>query len=327
MEYRAPNQNHARGGVLNLPSRAAAPNRSRTARVSAAVVPAVLDCTHMRATHHRIAGVTQRAALAIVVAFSGACAAPDAIAWDAERRVDGAMAPGVTLVLDDAGVPAIREPWTPLRWPDDSSACAGTRVAARGRGDTAVAAWWRATAARGLDPSGQGLDAELVVARADDGVSWGEPRVAGRAAGRACPAFPASVTVDETTGDAHVVYHGKSAAGLGIHRVTLQASAMTAGPVLVDSGAAPRRAAVAARGDTVAVAFETRLNGSPDVWLALSLASGHIPDIRGGVSPRGGRAFAPAVALRDAHVAVAWNEPRRGATPPAAAVRVGRIRR
>jgi hypothetical protein len=97
--------------------------------------------------------------------------------------------------------------------------------------------------------------------------------------------------------------------------------------VLVTAQSAPAAAAIATRGDTVVVAWGATDLDAGGVRLALSVPPAHIPDIRGTISAAGARVVAPAVALRDGRVAVAWNEPRRGDVPPAAVVHVGRILR
>jgi hypothetical protein len=46
---------------------------------------------------------TMRRGLVALVVVSVACAPEGPIRWETEQRVSGAMAPGSTLVLDDAG--------------------------------------------------------------------------------------------------------------------------------------------------------------------------------------------------------------------------------
>jgi len=106
---------------------------------------------------------------------------------------------------------------------------------------------------------------------------------------------------------------------------SMEAGTMVHAPVPVVYGDRPSAAAVASRGDTVAVAFEEPNGASPRVWLALSRSGGHIFEERFRVSPTSTEATRPGVALRDGRVAVAWYETPRGGGPGAAAVRVGAL--
>jgi hypothetical protein len=243
------------------------------------------------------------------------------VKWAPQQSVPGAIAPGAQLVLEEGGRAAITAGFTPLRWPEDSTACSGTQVGARGRGDTAYAVWWHRNA------YGHG---DLLIARTDDGVHWTESTLLGGAvpSPNICNRPPPAIGIDAATGTAYVAWHGMSNFGPGI----LVMQAPTPGKqgsvaFRIDSGAAVRMATVAAVNDTVAVAFEVTESWGSGIRLALSATRGHIPDVRGAVSPSGVRAFAPLVALRDGRVAVAWNERGRADAPPAAAARVGTILR
>jgi hypothetical protein len=266
-----------------------------------------------------------RTALLVTVlaaVFGAACTEnTSGLEWEEQKSVNGMIAPGAQLVLDEGGRAAISAGFTPLRWPEDSTACPGTHVGARARGDTAYALWWRRNA------YGHG---DLLIARSDDGVHWGESTLLGGAvpAANICNRPPPAIGIDAGTGKAYVAWHGMSNFGPGI----LIMQAPTPGKpgsaaFRIDSAAPVRMAAIAALNDTVAVVFEAEESWGRGIRLALSATPGHIPVIRGAVSPSGVRAFAPLVALRDGRVAVAWNEGRRADTPPMAAARVGTILR
>lgn len=250
-----------------------------------------------------------------------ACSGSGAITWDVERRVSGVMAGGATLVLADGGVPAVRAAWTPVRWPDDSAACAGSQVAVISPGDAAVAAWWH------FDATGLRL---LAARSADGGLTWGpsiviaadDPRPGG------CTRPPPGIGLDAATGAAHFAFHGRIGGTAGLAVSVIRRGSPTAAPsTLVATGGTPRPAAVAASRDTVAVAFESPSTPDDAVWLAISLGSGHIPRVVGRVSSAGARAYDPTITVRNGQVGVAWNEHRDRAGGPAAVARVGRFNR
>lgn len=259
---------------------------------------------------------------AVVTGFVASCAEDGSgIRWEEQKNVVGAIAPGAHLILDEVGRAAVGMGFVPLSWPEDSTACPGTQAGARARGDTAYAVWWRRNA------YGHG---DLLIARSDNGLYWSESTLLGGAVPSAniCNRPPPAIGIDAATGTAYVAWHGMSNLGPGI----LVMQAPTPGKpgsvaFRIDSGAAVRMASIAASNDTVVLAFEAEESWGRGIRLALSATRGHIPTVRGAVSPSGVRAFAPLVALRDGRVAVAWNERRRADAPPSAAARVGTILR
>lgn len=228
--------------------------------------------------------------------------------------------PGMLLVLDDAGVPAMRAPAMPLRWPGDSLACAGSYAATPMHGDSIVAAWWR------FDSTSV---ARLMLARSpDSGIHWDEPTVVAAAAPgtRACVQPPPGLASDAATGRIAVAYHGVAGGLPGLVAMLLNAAGRPSGPAaIVAPGGIPRAAAVALAGDVVAVAYESPATTDDAVWLAIFGGARHISGVPARVTPDSTRAFAPAVALRAGRIAVAWNEIARGGGPPVAVVRTGRI--
>lgn len=243
------------------------------------------------------------------------------IRWEAEKRVPALIAPGARLTLTESGEPAVVAGWTPLKWPADSTACAGTHVGVRARGDTAYAAWWHRNS--------YGY-ADLMLARSDDGMRWNTPEIMGGAVGteRSCSRPPPAVTVDTLTGAVYLAWHGMSQWGPGM----LFAEAPTTGrhpfAVRIDSlEPVMRIAALAAHADTVAVLWEVPTDEGSQLRLAISTQAGHIPIVRGIVTSRETRVLAPVVAVRGGRVAVAWNEGPRAGNPPTAAARVGTILR
>jgi hypothetical protein len=209
--------------------------------------------------------------------------------------------------------------WTPPRLPSGTPQCAGSLVATPARGDTAFAAWWAPRA----DSS-----ALLVVARSDDGgLDWRAPEVADSTdkghtgCGRPSP----FIAADTTNGYVHVVYFMLAAEGPGVFFThSMGGGEMFHSPVPIVYGERASASAVACNGDTVAVAYVDPNASTPQVWLALSVTTGHIFDSRVEVSPSTVQAARPAVAVRGHRVAVAWLETNRNSGAAVMVVRTGR---
>lgn len=77
-------------------------------------------------------------------------------------------------------------------------------------------------------------------------------------------------------------------------------------PVAVAYGERIGRAAIAARGDVVVVAYEDPNTEPRRISVALSRTMGHLFQARVPVSPPSGHARAPDVALGDGRIAVTW---------------------
>jgi hypothetical protein len=256
---------------------------------------------------------------ALLALFLAGCGEPSPVDWDAEQRIAAVIAPGARLVISESGKPAIVQGWTPLKWPEDSTACANTHVGARARGDTAYAAWWH------LNAYGY---ADLMLARSDDGIRWNAPEIMGGAVGteRACSRPLPAIAVDSTTGAVYLAWHGMSQWGPGMLFAEVPTKGRAPFAVRIDSMEPVMRvASVAAFRDTVAVLWEASSEEGSELRLAISMRAGHIPMARATVRSRDTRVFAPLVSVRDGRVAMAWNEARRGDAPPSAAARVGRI--
>ena len=82
------------------------------------------------------------------------------------------------------------------------------------------------------------------------------------------------------------------------------------------------RAAITARGDVVAVAYEDPNTTPPRVGVAFSRTMGHTFESRELVSPASAPADAPGIALGTASIAVTW---KSGAGSGAAAPRMLRV--
>lgn len=247
-----------------------------------------------------------------------ACAPVPPVAWETEHRVVGVIMPGAIVQLGEGGIPAVALAPTPIRWPDDSAACPNTWAAAAAAADTVVAAWWSAV-----------VGGEPVVRAAwspNGGIDWGDPVTIGLAAPASggCRKPAPGVAVDRSTGSVHVVFAGQVGdnSAIVITRVQIGREPRS---VELSAAAGAGRAAVAASGDTVVVAYELGGVGRGTIWLAISHGSGHIPLVVGPVNDGDNAPFAPLVAIRDGQVAVAWNEARSGSDGPYVVTRVGRF--
>jgi hypothetical protein len=241
------------------------------------------------------------------------------ITWDQDRRVAGAVAPGATLVLMDSGVPAMRPAPVPMRWPDDSTACAATFVAVRGRADTVYAAW-----RTGKDST---TSVVRVARSANAGIAWDSPvaPAPGEPAPAGCSRPAPGLAVDTVAGAVHVAFHGTANGLTGVFVASLvRPSGRFGAPMIVAVGNRPVPAAVAASADTVAVVFEAPANEAGIMWLAISVGPRHIQAVHDVLSGRGVRAYSPAVVIGAGRVGAAWNEAAHGDQGPAAVARVGR---
>ncbi|HLA89417.1 MAG TPA: sialidase family protein [Gemmatimonadaceae bacterium] len=257
----------------------------------------------------------------LAAALGTAGCVKDVVSWSEETRVGGPPAASARLVLGANGAPAFVAAWTPPTTPGGSTICPGSLAAAPARGDTAFAAWW---ASRGDST------AVLVAARSNDrGRAWGEAVIAdstdrGRTGCRRAAPF---LAVDSLTGNVHLAYFLEAPEGPGVFLThSMEGGAMFHAPVPVVYGERPSAAAVAARGDTVAVAFTDPNAAAPQLWLAISRSTGHILEQRARVSSPAASASRPAVALRGDRIAVAWYETARGSETGTTVIRTGRLR-
>jgi hypothetical protein len=227
------------------------------------------------------------------------------------------MPVGSRLVL--AGdVTATQGAWRPPVIPAGPM-CERSLAATTARGDTAYATWWAPRA----DSS-----ALLVVGRSvDGGRTWAVPAIADSTdKGRSGCNRPAPfITADTTNGYVHVAYFMVAAEGAGVFFThSMGAGEMFHSPVPIVYGERASAAAVAAHGDTVAVAYIDPNAATPQLWLALSQTTGHIFNTRLQVSPSTAQAARPAVAVHGHRVAVAWLETPRGSGDSVMVVRTGR---
>ncbi len=256
--------------------------------------------------------------LVVLLAVPAAGCVRDIVQWDREERAPGMIAPAARLTLMPGNRPALMAPWVPLAPPVGALICSNSLSATTARGDTAFAVWWRPRP----DSS-----AALVVARSTDGgQSWAPPVTADSTdRGRSGCKRPAPfVAADSLNGFVHIVYFMMAVNGPGVFFVrSMEGGELFQPPVAIVYGERVSGAAVASRGDTVAVAYENPNTDSPQIWLALSKTAGHIFEHRQAVSPSTSVASLPAVAVRNGRVAVAWFDTERGGANAATVMRMG----
>ena len=239
----------------------------------------------------------------------GACALAacerEPIAWRDAARMEpaqvAAAGPAWRLAVDAAGAPSA-VPAAAIVSAPPVRACPGTLVLARERGAEWHAVWFRSRADSSV---------LLEVAHSlDGGVTWSKPMAAddrdrGR---RGCERPAPAMVADSTVGYVHVSYYLEPDGGGAVWLVhSMDDGASWHPPVALAFGADAAASSVAARGDTVLVAFESPNANEGWIDLAISVSAGHLIDQRlVAVSGRSVAARAPRVALRGRTLAVAW---------------------
>lgn len=178
-------------------------------------------------------------------------------------------------------------------------------------------AWW------GVQPDS---NANLLVARSTDGVTWDVPVMVDTldAGATGCRRMPPSIVAHG--GHVQLAYAMAAKEGPGIFAShSMDRGKIFHSPVAVVYGERLAPPAIAARGDLVVVAYEDPNTSPRRVSLAVSKTMGHPFQSRSPVSPPTGEASSPSVALKDSTVTVEWTMVRRGASPQRMARR-GRIR-
>jgi hypothetical protein len=194
--------------------------------------------------------------------------------------------------------------------PTAEGQCRATvRTAKDPRGDW-YAAWWSVRA----DSS-----ADVVVAASSDGKTWSPAARADTAdVGKtACRRTPPSIAADN--GVVHIAYSMTAREGDGIFVThSMDKVSMFHTPVAIVYGAfdgdAAGRTAIAARGSTVAVAYEDPNSKPVRIGVALSTTMAHVFEWRGLVSPETGGAIDPSMTLISDTVAVSWTRVTDGST-------------
>lgn len=245
---------------------------------------------------------SNRLALLLALALAG-CDAPP-IVWDDPVPLPAGIGSSDRLFITAAGALQTATD-SAIAPPSGAGQCAASVRMARDTTGEWYAVWW---AARGDST------AEIVVARSPTGAAWEAPvRVDTLDAGRTgCRRPPPSI--DAYGGHVHVAYAMAAREGPGIFAShSMDRGALFHTPVAVVYGERIGEAAIAARGNIVAIAFEDP-NGTLDhIGLAYSNTMAHLFQHRETVSPDGAGARQPRIALGDGRIAVAWTRVAGGA--------------
>jgi hypothetical protein len=239
-------------------------------------------------------------ALIVTLGATIACSAPETVTWDAPSTHSGEALPG-RLALD-GDTPSFTTDTGKLVAPHIDGACAGSvRVALSGStGAERYVAWWAPRA----DSS-----AQLLAARSTDGgQSWSAPERVDTADHHpvGCKRPAPAIAADSASGYVHVAYAMRDPQGAGVFfSHSMDRGRMFHSAVTIVYGERLSDVAIAARGDTVAVAYVDPSSSHPPLGLALSHTMGHIFENRL-VVPETKDVGEPAVALGAGRVAVAW---------------------
>jgi hypothetical protein len=245
-----------------------------------------------------------------------AACAQDPVSWRDPAPSGAAPDSGARLAVDVAGrVSVVPASAVPPHFVLPGGACAGSVRVAQGGGEARYAVWWRVR---------EDSSAALLAARSGDGGrTWGRPIPVDTMdrATLGCARPAPAVAGDSSSGYVHVAYFLVAPEGAGVFFAHApEGEAMFHAPVVIVFGERPAAVSVAARGDTVAVAYEDPNGAARGIGLALSVTQGHVFERRLPlVSSPSVPATSPRVALGARTVAVAWVERTE------LVVRVGRL--
>ncbi len=248
--------------------------------------------------------------------FAVSACSPDPVDWEDPEPLPRDLAAAPRVMFDSVDrLVAVSLPG--LRPPAAHGQCAASLRLARDTtaGGQWYAAWWSLRA---------DSTADLVVAYSADGRSW-EPPVKVDTLDTApvgCSRPAPSIAAD--SGNVHVAYAMAAREGPGIFAShSMNRGTMFHSPVAVVYGERIGATAIAARGYTVAVAYEDP-NGTQDrIGLALSRTMAHLFQYRFTVSPPADSGRRPDVALGDGKIAVTW---ARGSDSASRVLRMGTLR-
>jgi len=222
------------------------------------------------------------------------------IAWDSAVTRAGDALPGRLQLA--GGEPRFTTDTAALVPPAVPGSCPGSaRIALSGRsGAERYVAWWA--------PRADSSAALLSARSADAGRSWSAPEPVDTADHRpvGCNRPAPAIAADSASGYVHVAYSMRDAQGAGVFfSHSMDRGRLFHWPVTVMYGDHLTDVAIAARGDTVAIAYVEPSSDHPQLGLALSHTMGHIFEDRLTV-PSSSDASDPAIAIGPGRLGVAW---------------------
>lgn len=244
-----------------------------------------------------------RAPLLALATALAACE-PAPIAWDDAVPLSPELAAAPAVGFDSLDQLVAVEP--PVVTPPVAPAqCTATVRTARDTNGDWYAAWWATRA---------DSTADLVMARsADGGATWGAAiRVDTLDIARSgCRRLPPAIAASD--GNVHVAYSMAAREGPGVFAShSMDRGTMFHTPVAVVYGERIGLTAIAARGNTVAVAFEDPNSTLDHIGLALSRTMAHLFQYRHTASPTAASARQPDVVLGNGRIAVMWTRVTNG---------------
>lgn len=256
------------------------------------------------------------AAAAVFALALAACESPP-VTWHAPVPALAGDSAGARLAVDSSGAVAVLPPVPAPRTIPQEPMCPGSLRFAWASGAEVYAAWWTPRP-----------DSSLVLRAsysADSGATWK-------------PSVPADTSDTDHNGCAHIApaiaasgdyvhlaYTVRAAEGAGVFFAhSMDHAGMFHSPVPIVYGDRLTRAAIAADGDHVAIAYEDPNTSPTAIGLALSRTMGHLFEMHTMVSDGPGVGTHPRVAIRGHAVAVSWRATPTGDTT---AVRAHRLLR
>jgi hypothetical protein len=255
------------------------------------------------------------ARVAVAALFLLAACEPGAIEWQGEvsRRPAPPDSMLATLGFDARGnvVSTADGVTPPLDYAGRACAASVRFGSARDRlgRELTAAAWWS------LRPDSS---VRLVAALSPNrGATWSPaaPVDTLDASRRGCARPAPAVAIDPKSGYIHVAYWMEAPEGPGVFfSHSMDEGASYHAPIPIIYGNRPAAVAIAASGDTLAIAYEDPNAATPAIGLALSKSQGHLFERKGILaSARGARAERPLVAVQGSTLLVGWLEPGEGA--------------
>lgn len=239
---------------------------------------------------------------------------PEPVDWDEPVPMPPDLAPAARVTFD-ARNRLVAERFPDAQPPTAPGQCRTSLRLARDTTGQWYAAWWSLRA---------DSTADLVMAYSEDGQTWRPPVKVDTldTAPVGCLRHAPSIAAD--SGNVHIAYAMAAREGPGIFAShSMDRGTMFHSPVAVVYGERIGETAIAARGYTVAVAYEDP-NGTQDrIGLALSRTMAHLFQFRLTVSQPADSGRRPDVALGDGRIAVTWS---RGSDSASRVLRMGTLR-